>query len=106
MTGEKTTLELPVSKLWTFSTVHMTQEDSKILSQVHELVVYEYKEGFWVLVPTRSEIADGYFWARLAACGVSNAVIHILKLAIRRSIDIVRFDADGPAYDFLPVFDW
>ena len=101
----RTEEEFAITSLWTLSTGHMTQEDSTVLSQQEELVVYEYDEGFWVIVPDICDVGDDY-WDRLRAYGVSGALCHIISVAIGKSVSIVRFDADGPTYDFLPLYNW
>jgi len=101
----KTMQQLEISRVWTVNTFHISGDDAKILSQIAELVVLEYREGFWVTVPDAEEI-DAKFTDRLCEAGLSPAVGHILSVASGQAVEFVRIDADGPIYSFLPQFHW
>jgi hypothetical protein len=36
----------------------------------------------------------------------SEAFCNVLSLASAMEVSNVRFDEDGPTYDFLPIFEW
>ncbi len=97
--------QLEISRVWTVSTVHISGSDSRVLSQIADLPVLEYPEGFWLTVPDAEEL-DAKFIDRLCEVGLSPAVGHILSVAGRQAVEFVRIDADGPIYSFLPQFHW
>jgi len=96
---------LEIQRLWSVSTGHITSDDAKLLSQVNvDLVVTEYSEGFWVMVPPEG-VSDA-FLRELTAAGLSTAIGHILSVASSNNIDWVHFDSIAPLYTFLDQFHW
>lgn len=98
--------QLEIVRVWIINTVHIREKDSRVLSQVPDLAVCEYREGFWIMVPDEHEFRVMRLVERLVEAGLSSAVGHILSVASGQAVEYVKLDADGPVYDFLPQFHW
>lgn len=95
--------ELEIARVWRVSTGHITEDDSRVLSQIaDDLVVYEYVEGFMLVVPAEDELDTDELIKR----GLSPAVGHILSVATGHAVEYVMIDRDAPVYDFLPQYHW
>jgi hypothetical protein len=102
----KATDQFEIVRAWIVSTVHIREQDSRVLSQVPDLTVCEYQEGFWIAVPDAEEFRVMRLLERLQEAGLSSAVGHILSVASGQAVEYVKLDSDGPVYDFLPQFHW
>ena len=98
--------QLEILRVWTVSTQHISHTDATQLSEFGALCVYEYGEGFWIMVPDASELTDDDLLADLRSADFSPAIGNILTIASKSAVEFVRLDADGPVYTFLPQFHW
>ena len=85
------------------STKHMTEADSKVISQVPQLIVTEYPEGFWVTVPDFR--ADLWIYEELKK-QVSETLLSVLLAAAAANLPYVCFDRDAPVYERFSQHDW
>lgn len=89
-----------VSKCLDISTLHITQQDSELLTASRGLCVYPYEYGYFVRVPAEEPAQD------LLVLGYSSALISILTWASEHDMYFVNIDQDGMPYDELETFDW
>lgn len=87
-----------IFKVLDISTGHMTEDDNtKLAEGLGRLPVSELNEyGYLVYIGELEENWDH----------MSDAFKNVLLTARAHGCEYVRFDADGRAYDELPVFDW
>lgn len=100
-----------INHVLTLSTVHLTEEDNKRLSDAGEcgnyFSVYPFEYGFIIYVGESLE--KGEFDQRtesMNAGGMSDSFIHIVNEARLRECNYIMFDVDGTVYDDLPQYDW
>jgi hypothetical protein len=101
---------LELSKTWDVSMTHITKGDATLLEccveESSEIYVHQYREGFWLLVPSDEvweELMEKNFFA---THGFSGMITHLLSIARSHNVRYVRLDADGPVYDYLQEFHW
>lgn len=102
---------LPVEKICTLSTIHLTLEDSHFLD-MHaglnnigfDLPRIENHEYGWFIFLASSE--DRRYAKALKAKGASKALVGIFKLAASQGFSFINFDRDGEEVDGLNRFDW
>ena len=91
-------MQLEIVKTLVVSTLHITKEDSEVLSESHsnEIVAHSYEEGWWVWTGEANE-----HFALLSV--FANNVIAVAR---ENDCQWVRFDADGPEIEGLEKFEW
>ena len=84
------------------STVHVTPDDCVLLdNDALPLVVYQYEEGYWILVPTEDGEIDDVMNA-----GGSVYLTDILWRAFELDCYWVKLDRDGNEYEDLRTHNW
>jgi hypothetical protein len=103
-----------ITKNFDCSTGHITAQDNKLLKKAltdpeSPVIVYEYREGYFVYVPTDMG-NSGYLGAEEAkaikAYGFSDAFVDLLKEASRLECKYLQLDGDAMEYKNLPTFEW
>lgn len=88
-----------ISKIWTLSTCHITQEDSEKMLDC-SLITYDLEGYGWLVYIPSSDIIDNY------GKDVSPALQKILGLAKDLGCTWIKFDRDGPEEESLTQFNW
>ena len=99
--------QLEIFRVWDISTCHISKEDADRLPASGNLSADPYREGCWVCVPDKAELADEQFMTRLQVDDkLTPSIGLILTIAESKGIGWIRLDSAGPIYDFLPVYHW
>ena len=114
--------EYEIKKTLSLSTGHMTEHDNKLLTELVEkndepdadidfrldveadLCGFDIKLGAEIL--SEDATAVGAAVEMATELGLSAAFCDVLKLADGLGCDEIKFDADAPVYEHLPLFDW
>ena len=106
-------MKLDIDKVLNLSTIHITEDDNIILTQITEdghpeagwVISTDY--GFMIFVPpggNTEEVAEHVHGFKQV--GMSNAFIDLYKLAAEQQCTWLRLDCDIPEVDGLQIFDW
>ena len=107
-------VENSVQKYLDISTAHITEEDTKILTNKETqddhmlpIIIHEYDEGYFINVSIDSlEHEKDKYVVSLTKIGFSEAFINIMLKACSLNCYWVRFDGDTPKCNDLPEFEW
>ena len=87
--------KLPVRTMATLSTAHIEPATAECLERMDSLVVYQYAEGFFVVVPDEPLEEDDQIPAELRL---------LLAICKDQRIGMLRLDGDGEVVSGLPEF--
>jgi hypothetical protein len=93
------------------STGHITAQDNVLLKKAVKdpeapVIVYEYKEGYFVYVPIEGNEFDETEGPAMEKYGLSKTFINLLRETARLKCKYLQLDADGMEYENLPTFEW
>lgn len=94
---------MEISKMITMSTAHISEETSKILSDINDLPLSIYDKfgfGWFIYLPT-DKTEDAKILKKLP-----KDLAMIFMFARHHFIDIVCLDCDGSTIDDLPNYEW
>lgn len=105
---------LEIEKNLVISTSHITEEDFREIKKQAErdptkvmkhpyLMVEDHTYGVIVILGAPDERSE---MIKAMRKDFSEAFCNVLSLASAMEVSNVRFDEDGPEYDFLPTFEW
>lgn len=107
---------LPTYKTAELSTAHITEKDSKLLSQcgvetsaqdtnaIFPVIEYEY--GFLIFIPSKEVWKEYNVPQRLKEYDFSNAFTNIIETCMNEGLRQLNLDRDVEPFKDLPTFDW
>ena len=99
--GRKAGKVLPALTYWDLSTSHVTPGDLERITASARFCGYAYPEGAFISLDPLLLDADGL--AGLIHERYSPAFVTILDEAVRAGVSLIRFDADAPVAEGLPL---
>ena len=96
-----------IEKVLVLSTGHITEKDAGTLDKIIDEVqpgpiVYGFPYGYYIYVG--SEVKEKIKDAKKA--GLSKYFCNLFAIAHSLNCQYIKLDADGPAMDNLPLFNW
>lgn len=100
-----------ITKNFDVSTGHIKRFDNLRLRRAKNdvtspLIVYSYREGCFVYVPTDEGKFDESEVPAIQAYGFSDALVNLLREAARLECKYLQLDSDAMNYENFPTFDW
>lgn len=107
-----------ITKNFDVSTGHITARDNRLLKKAVKdkvcncnppLIVYTYREGYFVYVPVKDTSPKQFNEKEVQALkdfGFSDALVNLLREAARLECKYLQLDADAMEYENFPTFDW
>lgn len=102
---------LPTYKTADISTSHITESDSKLLSEFSKdgnamFPVIEYEYGFFIPVPPEEVWEDHDVEKKLKEQGFSEMFIQLIKTCIEEDLRLLNLDCDAAITKELPASSW
>lgn len=100
-----------ITRNFDVSTSHITAQDNVLLKKSVEdpespLVIYEYKEGYFIYVPTDNNEFDETEGSCIQEHGFSEALVNLLRESARLGCKYLQLDCDAVEYENFPTFEW
>jgi hypothetical protein len=100
-----------ITKNFDCSTGHITTFDNKLLRKAVKdenppVIVYMYREGYFVYVPTDEGKFDESEVQAIKDYGLSDTFVGLLREASRLECKYLQLDSDAMEYENLPTFEW